>query len=630
VDLLKTRLGVTELPDDLARLVGEKAQGNPLFAEEITNYLLQSGSLQNLDDGLSFSVSTRETVLPARLENMLLERIDRLEQSPRRLLEAAAVLGQRFEPDLLAQMTGLGDGLVTQLETLEAQELVIREQGRGAYRFKHALVQDAVYAGMLSSQRRELHEAAGEAVETIKGPESADALAHHFSRTQCTEKAIQYLALAGENSLRIYSLDEAAERFEAALALVEDHPNAVSDDLLTDILLHIARTKYFQSEFFAIIDLVQKYLPRVEALGDKKRLSRFLFEGGFANVFACKTKTGRKLLDQARALGEETGDELAIAYADLGGMWDRLYWGEPGETRHEAQREAGERIMAVGRRHNDIWLASEGGLALGMDLMFWGQPAEGRKVLMQLMTMSRESNDPRPRTMALWALASIEMVYGNYVEAIEKADEALRVCLSPFEINLSKSFKAAAMIMNGQPEATEELGRMIQELESKGAFWAAAPFKMFMGIGLFMLGDMARGINEIEAAGLQAESWGQTLYFPHADYFIGQAYLQMVISEDRPPLSVMLRNFMFLLRTLPFVKQKARRHLQSALEKYRVQDHTASISECLYSIGSLDLVENRFDEAKINFQEAHDLAKSVGLANIVTDAKAKLADLPAN
>ena len=629
-DLLKTRLDVTELPDDLTRLVSEKAQGNPLFAEEITNYLLQSGSLKELDDGLSFSVSAQETVLPARLENMLMERIDRLEQAPRRVLEAAAVLGQRFEPDLLAHMTGLGDDLATQLVTLEAQELVFCEQGRDAYRFKHALVQDVVYAGMLSSQRRELHEVAGKAVETIKGPEAADALAHHFSRTQRTEKAIQYLALAGENSLRIYSLEEAVERFEAALALVEDHPNAVSDSLLTDILLHIARTKYFQLEFFAIIDLVQKYLPRVEALGDKKRLSRFLFEGGYANVFASKAKTGRKLLEQARAIGEETGDELAIAYADLGSMWDRVYWGEPGETRHEAQREAGERIMAVGRRHNDIWLASKGGLALGMDLMYWGQPAEGRKVLMQLMTMSQESNDPRPRTMALWALAGADVVSGNYVEAIENADEALRVCISPFDIEISKGFKATAMIMNGQTEAGREIGRAILEWESKGMLHTIESFKMVMGVGLFMLGDMALGINEIEAATLQAESSGQTMFIPFGDFCIGQVYLQMAISEDRPPLSVMLRNFVFLLRTLPFVKQKARHYLQSALEKYRIQDNTSAIARCLYSIGSLDLAENHFDEAKINFQEAHDLAQLAGSKNIVTDAKAKLADLPVN
>ena len=294
-------------------------------------------------------------------------------------------------------------------------------------------------------------------------------------------------------------MEEAKQRLEAALALIEEHPDAVDDSLLTDILLHIARIKYFQFEFDAIIDLVQAYLPRVEALGDKQRLSRFLFEGGYANVFASRIEEGRKLLGRARALGEDIGDDLAIAYADLGTMWDRLSWGTPGDARHEAQREAGERIMAVGRRHGDIWLASKANLALGLDLMAWGPPGEGHKVLSELMAMSRENNDPRPRTMALWAFAAADAFSGNYTEAIENADEALRVVLSPVDIGAAHTYKAFAMIMSGQAADGMALAlEMVPEAESRGLRMIVAPVKMAMGVGSVMMGEMARGIKQIE------------------------------------------------------------------------------------------------------------------------------------
>ncbi|MCP4998808.1 MAG: AAA family ATPase [Hyphomicrobiales bacterium] len=518
-DLLKARLDVDELPDALTRIVGEKAEGNPLFAEEITNYLLQSGSLTDRDDGLSFTDTGQETVLPARLENMLMERFDRLEQAPRQVLEAAAVLGQRSETKLLAHMTDFGDDLAVHLAVLEAEELVLREQGRDAYRFKHSLVHDAVYEGMLSSQRRDLHDAAGEAIEAAKGPEAADALAHHFSCADRADKAIHYLALAGENSLRIYSLEEAAERLEAALALIEEQPEAVDDSLLTDILLHIARIKYFQMEFYALIDLVHKYLPRVEALGDKRRLSRFLFEGGYAHLFACQIEASRKLFGQARALGEEIGDDLAVAYADLGSMWDRVYWGEPSQARQEAQWEAGERIMAVGRQHGDIWLTSKAGLALGMDRSLWGRPDEAYEVFMRLLAMSRESNDPRPRAMALWALAGSDVFVGNYVEAIENADEALRTCLSPIDIFAANACKAMAMVLSGEAETGRAIVAVLPDVESKGLLMTLAPFKLSMGVGSVMLSNLAGGMKAIEANALQVEEWGQIATRPLGDFF---------------------------------------------------------------------------------------------------------------
>ncbi len=631
VDLLKARFDVAELPENFTRLVDEKAEGNPLFAEEVSNYLLEAGTLQSDGGSLRFASAGQAMALPAGLENMLMDRFDRLATEPRNVLEAAAVLGQRFEVKTLAAMTGSEAELTGHLAVLEDQELILREPGHDAYRFKHALVHDAVYDSMLKSRRRVLHEKAGAAIEAAKGPEAADALAHHWSHTERPDKAIRYLALAGENSLRVYALEEGDQRLQAALTMAEAHPDALDDNLLTDILLHIARSNYFQFKFDAIIGLVQTYLHRVEALGDKTRLSRFLFEGGYAMVFACRVKEGRALLDRARAIGEDIGDELAVAYADMGAMWDRMFWGAPGPERRRAQSSAGKRIMAIGQKHGDIWLASKAGLALALDHAGYGRPGECREVLSELMAMSRRSNDPRPRTMALYTYGVIDVYSGNYEEAIEYADEALRVCLSPIDIAAAELYRAIAAVMAGRaadnlPTVYEYLSRF----EDRG-FRIFHPLpRMVGGVGSVLLGKMAWGMKEIGAATAQSEAWDMKVYGAFGDLYAGETYLQMMLGGEKPSLSVMLRNLPFLLSTLPAIKRKTRRRLQSALEQFRYLDCPSLIAQCLYALGRLDMAEKRPDDARGKFQEARELAASVDAFNIVTDADTAMAGLRPN
>ena len=126
-------------------------------------------------------------------------------------------------------------------------------------------------------------------------------------------RAVPYLALAGENGLRIYTLEEAQNQLQQALDIIEANPGCVDDTVLAEILLLIARALYFQFDFGALIALVKPYLERVEALGDTSRLARFLFETGYAHVFGCQAKIGREFLDRARALADADVNELAVA-----------------------------------------------------------------------------------------------------------------------------------------------------------------------------------------------------------------------------------------------------------------------------------------------------------------------------
>jgi len=322
---------------------------------------------------------------------------------------------------------------------------------------------------------------------------------------------------------------------------------------------------------------------------------------------------------------------LAIAYADLGSMRDRMSWGQPGVTRDEAQREAAKRIMEVGRRHGDTWLASKAGLANGMDLAAWGRPRESRAALMDLMALSRTTNDPRPRSMGQWALASLEIYSGNYKEAIEIADDGLRISLSPVDRLAANVYKGMAMVASGQmvDAGMDILQRGIVAAEANWFTMVTPPARMVMGIGMVMQGNMAAGVRAIETAASEADKNGMVAMRSLGDQFLGQVYLQFALGGETPPLSVLMANASFLLTNLPFAKKKARSYLQSGLDGYRALDNLAGAAQCHHDLGLLERATKKTDKARASFEQARDTASAVGADNIVQASEAALASLPA-
>ena len=135
VELLQKRIGNLTVPSDLARLIVAKTQGNPLFAEEVTNYLIDRGQIRRSGADILFEEAA-EFALPITLENLLLERFDRLDESSRSVLEAASVVGPSFSADLVSQVTGLNGTAIQHFAALERKDLIVLEPGRGQLPFQ--------------------------------------------------------------------------------------------------------------------------------------------------------------------------------------------------------------------------------------------------------------------------------------------------------------------------------------------------------------------------------------------------------------------------------------------------------------------------------------------------------------
>jgi predicted ATPase len=238
--LVQSRLGVQALPDALAGQLTDKAEGNPLFAEEIVTFLTERGMLRSVDGKLDFVAGAVAGALPASLQSLLTTRVDRLALKDRTLLQAASVIGRRFDSQLLDIVTGQTNS-DSRLAAMRVLDLVHVERNSGDYIFKHALVRDALYRSLLTETRTALHLKIAEEIERRSSnrlAEVAEVLAHHYCQTDRADKAFTYLAMAGGKSLAVYSLDEAQTHLSAAAALLDQSLDCATDNEVADFLVN--------------------------------------------------------------------------------------------------------------------------------------------------------------------------------------------------------------------------------------------------------------------------------------------------------------------------------------------------------------------------------------------------------
>jgi class 3 adenylate cyclase/tetratricopeptide (TPR) repeat protein len=216
-------------PAIVEQIVG-KTDGVPLFIEELTKSVIESGALVEADAAPGLQGPPLPFPVPESLQDSLAARLDHL-APVKDTAQIAAVIGREFSYSLLKLISGREDvELRSALEQLEDAELVFRhgDPTEGLYSFKHALLQDAAYESLLKSRRQVLHRRIAEAMRdkfSALAQTQPEVIALHFSRAGMPQEAVEWWGKAGERSLHRSAFVEAIGHFRRAGDFAEALPD---------------------------------------------------------------------------------------------------------------------------------------------------------------------------------------------------------------------------------------------------------------------------------------------------------------------------------------------------------------------------------------------------------------------
>ena len=236
--------GGKALPKEIADQIIDRTDGVPLFIEELTKTVVESGLLTDLGDHFTVAGPVPPLAIPTSLNASLLARLDRLAPA-REVAQIGAALGRQFSHELISAVAPMPQQQVDDaLSQLVSAELIFR---RGTppdaeYTFKHALVQDAAYSTLLRSRRQQIHARIVQVLEE-QFPATSETgsalLAHHCTHAGFVEKAISYRRRAAQQATARSAMVETVAQLTQGLELLADLPGGAERDEL-EIDLQVA------------------------------------------------------------------------------------------------------------------------------------------------------------------------------------------------------------------------------------------------------------------------------------------------------------------------------------------------------------------------------------------------------
>jgi len=236
-DLACHAAGGRVLPDAIARAIVGRGDGVPLFVEELTKSVLESGLMREADGQLVLEGPLPPLAIPTTLQGSLLARLDRL-AATREVAQIGAAIGREFDYELLTAVAGLPDTQLRHaLSQLEAAGLIFRRGSppEASYTFKHALVQDAAHDSLLKSRRQQLHARIAEAIAR-QFPETASKepqiLAQHYAEAGFAERSARAWLEAGRLAATKSASNEAAMQFARGIDVLHGMAAGAARDAL--------------------------------------------------------------------------------------------------------------------------------------------------------------------------------------------------------------------------------------------------------------------------------------------------------------------------------------------------------------------------------------------------------------
>ncbi len=325
--------GGRPLPGEVVDHIVAKADGVPLYVEELTKAILGSGVLEARGDAYVLTGALAQLHIPETLQDSLMARLDRAPRL-REVAQLGSVLGREFAYDMISALAGIEEEMLQSgLGQLVVDELLYQRgrPPRSRYLFKHALIQDAAYQSLLKRTRQQYHQRAAKLLED-RFPEVAstqpELVAHHYTQANCPAHAIAYWHKAGVAAASKSANPEAVDQFRRGLALVE----ALSDpreraERELDLQMALGPV-LFATKSYSHPDIGRTYARAWELcrqLGDHSREFAVLRGLGLYHMYLSEMEKAQHFAEEAMRVAERLDDaaRLVGAHMSLAGV---LYW----------------------------------------------------------------------------------------------------------------------------------------------------------------------------------------------------------------------------------------------------------------------------------------------------------------
>ncbi len=281
-DLINNILNIKGFDPSLKRRIIDRSDGNPFFIEEVIRSFIDDGLIVIKDGSFIVTDKISSAVIPETIYDVLIARIDRLDEVTRDLVKIASVIGRQFFYRILADIASI-ENMDKRLAYLEDIQLI---RGRERmeeleYLFKHVLAQEAAYESILHQKRKKIHQEVASSIEKIFKQRLRDfygLLAYHYSKCDNLEKAEEYMIKAGEEAMRSSASNEAINYYMEGLNLyLKKFGEAADPEKLAMFEKNIAIALDNKGKYEESLKYIDSVLKRWDADYPKNRIVKGIF-----------------------------------------------------------------------------------------------------------------------------------------------------------------------------------------------------------------------------------------------------------------------------------------------------------------------------------------------------------------
>jgi class 3 adenylate cyclase/predicted ATPase len=510
--LIRNLAGGKALPPDLLEQLLAKTDGVPLFVEELTKSVLESGELRDAGDRYEYSGATRAITIPATLRDSLMARLDRY-LPVREIAQIGAAIGREFSYELISAVSPRSkpelDEALAQL-TESGLAFRRREIPEAVYTFKHALVRDTAYDSLLQSRRQELHRKIARVIEQ-RLPASKDTepelLAHHYTEAGMIQEAVGYWIKAGQRAVDRSAYREALGHLAAGLGLIPSLPPSL-ERKQQELQLQTARAAALQAtQGFGGEETGRAYSRARELcaeLGDAPEVFPVLHGVFLFHMLRGETQRGYDAATEClrRAQTQEQLTPLMIGHRSVGSAL--LHLGKFPEAA-EHLRQLCELVESEYQHSSTVHGLSRGSERLAPQPLLYGiHPRTAARAFLSL---------------TLYALGYPNQAHAAAMDALDHAQQLGHLQNLGYALYWSN----LTGIQLGEFAAVKERAQRLQALAEHGfSQWAA--FGTFQhGLALAALGDTESGIPQMKQGLKEYRALGSVLYLPSMEALLAVA-----------------------------------------------------------------------------------------------------------